>query len=95
MRTTHRDFGDDLTADGCETDGESKDSNPPYAKLIYQALMDAPEHKLVLRDIYAWIAQNTDKAKNPVNKGRQNRIRHNLSMNGVKFFEPAQLRAKC
>ena len=95
MKTTHRDFGDDLTADGCETDGDSKDGNPPYAKLIYQALMDAPEHKLVLRDIYAWIAQNTDKAKNPMNKGWQNSVRHNLSMNGVKSSEPAQLRDKC
>lgn len=89
MMLVHRDFSEALTAEGCETDSESRDGNPPYAKLIYQALMDAPEHRLVLRDIYAWIAQNTDKAKNPINKGWQNSVRHNLSMNGVTSSEPA------
>ena len=91
MRPSHMDLGDDMTANSCETDGESKDGSPPYAKLIYQALMAAPGHKLILRDIYAWIAQNTDKAKNPMNKGWQNSVRHNLSMNGVKLFEFAAL----
>lgn len=73
------------TMDSYDTDIEDAKSEPPYAKLIYQALMDAPEHKLVLKDIYAWISENTDKAKDPAFKGWQNSVRHNLSMNGVCF----------
>lgn len=38
---------------------------------------------MVLRDIYEWIARNTDKARDPAFKGWQNSVRHNLSMNGV------------
>ena len=71
------------TIDSAETDTESVKGEPPYAKLIYNALMDAPEHKLVLRDIYAWISINTEKARDPAFKGWQNSVRHNLSMNGV------------
>ena len=55
----------------------------PYAKLIYSALMDAPGHRMVLKDIYRWIEKNTDKANNPEFTGWQNSVRHNLSMNKV------------
>ena len=68
-----------------ESESEGKQGEPPYAKLIYRALMDAPEHQMVLKDIYDWIAQNTDKARDPAFKGWQNSVRHNLSMNGVCF----------
>ena len=68
-----------------ESESEGKQGEPPYAKLIYRALMDAPEHQMVLKDIYEWIAQNTDKARDPAFKGWQNSVRHNLSMNGVCF----------
>ena len=68
-----------------ESESEGKQGEPPYAKLIYRALMDAPEHQMVLKDIYEWIARNTDKAKDPAFKGWQNSVRHNLSMNGVGF----------
>ena len=71
------------TDDASEPDSEGGKGEPPYAKLIYDALMDAPEHQLVLRDIYTWISNNTDKAKDPAFKGWQNSVRHNLSMNGV------------
>jgi len=80
----YRNVDDTMTSGSCETDSESAKGEPPYAKLIYNALMDAPEHKLVLRDIYAWISDNTDKAKDPAFKGWQNSVRHNLSMNGVR-----------
>lgn len=66
-----------------ESETEGKQGEPPYAKLIYRALMDAPEHQMVLKDIYEWIAQNTDKARDPAFKGWQNSVRHNLSMNGA------------
>lgn len=68
-----------------ESESEGKQGEPPYAKLIYRALMDAPEHQMVLKDIYEWIAHNTDKARDPAFKGWQNSVRHNLSMNGVCF----------
>lgn len=85
MKRRYQDMDDTLTLRSCETDSESAKGEPPYAKLIYNALMDAREHKLVLRDIYAWIHDNTDKAKDPAFKGWQNSVRHNLSMNGVRI----------
>lgn len=66
-----------------ESESEGRQGEPPYAKLIYRALMDAPGHQMVLKDIYDWIARNTDKARDPAFKGWQNSVRHNLSMNGV------------
>lgn len=80
----HEGFDRSSTTNNEETDIEEKNCDPPYAKLIYQALMDVPEHKMVLRDIYRWIEQNTDKARDPAFKGWQNSVRHNLSMNGVR-----------
>ncbi|KAI9755779.1 MAG: hypothetical protein M4579_004142 [Chaenotheca gracillima] len=59
------------------------EENEPYAKLIYRALMSVPEHKMVLKEIYDWFIAHTDKNKNPSEKGWQNSIRHNLSMNGA------------
>ncbi|KAL9638630.1 MAG: hypothetical protein Q9164_001437 [Protoblastenia rupestris] len=43
--------------------------------------MDAPDHRMILRDIYRWIEHNTDKASDPSFTGWQNSVRHNLSMN--------------
>ena len=63
-----------------ETDPEG---NEPYAKLIYRALLGAPGHRMVLKEIYEWFIDHTGKNKNPSQKGWQNSIRHNLSMNGV------------
>ena len=73
------------------SESEGKQGEPPYAKLIYRALMDAPDHQMVLKDIYEWIAQNTDKARDPAFKGWQNSVRHNLSMNGVCLQVSAQV----
>lgn len=69
------------------SESEGKQGEPPYAKLIYRALMGAPGHQMVLKDIYEWIAQNTDKARDPAFKGWQNSVRHNLSMNGVRLLD--------
>lgn len=86
MKRYYQDVEDDVTVDSFETDGESTvKSEPPYAKLIYQALMAAPGYRMVLRDIYDWIGKNTDKARDPAFKGWQNSVRHNLSMNGVRM----------
>ncbi|KAH7464428.1 hypothetical protein FOMA001_g17482 [Fusarium oxysporum f. sp. matthiolae] len=62
----------------------------PYAKLIYRALMSAPDHAMALQEIYQWFRENTDKdIKKDSTEGRpgknangwQNTIRYNLSMN--------------
>jgi hypothetical protein len=59
------------------------DKDQPYAQLIYQALLGARNHTMILRDIYDWFLTHTDKAASSETKGWQNSIRHNLSMNGV------------
>jgi hypothetical protein len=60
-----------------------RDKDLPYAKLIYKCLQEAPNHTMVLKEIYDWFKANTDKAQDPAEKGWQNSIRHNLSMNKV------------
>lgn len=64
-------------------DNNPIDKEQPYAQLIYRALLDAPNHTMILRDIYDWFRRYTDKAAQSETKGWQNSIRHNLSMNGV------------
>jgi len=59
------------------------DKEQPYAQLIFQALLGAEGHTMILRDIYDWFKKYTDKASASETKGWQNSIRHNLSMNGV------------
>ena len=65
----------EMSDDDCET-------SEPYAKLIWRALMSAPGHGMVLKQIYEWFIKHTDKGDEK-SKGWQNSIRHNLSMNGV------------
>lgn len=66
-----------------ESDEDGSSSSEPYAQLIYRALKSVAGHAMVLKEIYEWFEKNTDKAKDPLSKGWQNSIRHNLSMNGV------------
>ncbi|KAH7155658.1 hypothetical protein B0J13DRAFT_231619 [Dactylonectria estremocensis] len=54
----------------------------PYAQLIYRAFKSRPNYSMTLQEIYSWFRENTDKAKSQ-NKGWQNSIRHNLSMNAA------------
>ena len=56
----------------------------PYARLIYEALLQAPGHRMMLRDIYEWFELNTTKPRESGTNGWQNSIRHNLSMNKVR-----------
>ena len=58
----------------------------PYAMLIYDALKQAPGHRMMLKDIYEWFRHNTTKPQESGSKGWQNSIRHNLSMNKVGIF---------
>ncbi|PQE29922.1 forkhead domain-containing protein [Rutstroemia sp. NJR-2017a WRK4] len=62
------------------TDDQTTDG--PYAKLIYRALMSAPNHSMVLQEIYRWFRENTSKGSSE-SKGWMNSIRHNLSMNAA------------
>lgn len=64
-------------------EADEKAGQMPYAQLIFRALLSAPDHRMVLKDIYRWIEQNTDKAADVMFKGWQNSVRHNLSMNKV------------
>jgi hypothetical protein len=64
----------------------------PYAKLIYRALMSAPNHAMVLQEIYQWFRDNTAKGSSD-SKGWMNSIRHNLSMNAVRW--PCQFLHPC
>lgn len=67
-------------------DDSHEDDRPfdkPYAQLIYDALMQAPGHRMLLRDIYDWFVDNTKKPRESGTNGWQNSIRHNLSMNQV------------
>ncbi len=53
-----------------------------WSNLIYFALMQAPGHQMSLQEIYTWMLQQTDKAKEPSDKAWRNSVRHNLSING-------------
>ena len=69
------------TREDLEEEGVCLDK--PYARLIWEALMQAPGHRMMLREIYAWFQCNTNKARESGSNGWQNSIRHNLSMNQV------------
>jgi hypothetical protein len=66
-------------------EGDEPAADEPYAKLIYRALMSAPNHSMVLQEIYQWFRENTVKGSSDT-KGWMNSIRHNLSMNAVGLF---------
>ena len=69
-------------------DGIEETDDKPYARLIYEALMQAPGHRMMLREIYSWFQSNTNKPRESGTNGWQNSIRHNLSMNQVREIVP-------
>ncbi|GAB7329423.1 hypothetical protein MBLNU13_g01212t1 [Cladosporium sp. NU13] len=61
--------------------GENAD--PCYAQLLYRCLRDAPDHTMALKDVYKWVRQYSQKARDSAGTGWQNSVRHNLSMNAA------------
>ncbi|KAJ1649219.1 hypothetical protein IWQ61_009625 [Dispira simplex] len=59
---------------------------PPvaYAVLIAEAILSSPNQRLTLREVYKWVVNNYPYLCHNQDKGWQNTIRHNLSLN--KFF---------
>lgn len=86
------DGGSSFNLEVAETDEAAPDSNEPYNKLLHRCLLEAPNYERLLKEIYEWFKQNTDKGRDPKHKGWQNSIRHNLSMNPVSFVSRLSLR---
>jgi Forkhead domain len=80
-------LGADTQDDDEDDEEEEASRDKPYARLIHEALMQAPGHRMMLREIYDWFVQNTTKPSESGTNGWQNSIRHNLSMNQVSLVK--------
>lgn len=72
-----------LENSGSDELNDPETADPCYAQLLYRCLREAPDHTMALRDLYDWVKEHSQKAKDPKNRGWQNSVRHNLSMNAV------------
>lgn len=76
-----------------EADDNMENADPCYAELLRQALMEKKDdHTMLLKDLYEWVRTHSSKAQDPSNRGWQNSVRHNLSMNAVGAMESHLLR---
>jgi hypothetical protein len=75
--------GDTFNQGSHEEEEEETMCDKPYARLIYDALIQAPGHRMMLKEIYEWFQRHTTKPAESGTNGWQNSIRHNLSMNQV------------
>lgn len=63
-----------------------------WAQLLFQCLLDAPNHEMTLREIYDWMKTFTSRCGGKNSSGWENSVRHNLSMNPVSHHSvPSQL----
>jgi hypothetical protein len=82
VTTSPDDYRMDLTTPLQPTsDNSSYDLTASYSQLLHQALKEAPEKTMKLRDIYEWFRNYTNKA----GKGWKGSIRYNLSMNAARL----------
>lgn len=72
-----------LENSGSDELNDLETTDPCYAQLLYRCLKEAPDHTMALRDLYDWVKAHSQKAKDPKNRGWQNSVRHNLSMNAA------------
>lgn len=75
--------GVDSMHSSTEGDENLENSDPCYAELLRQALMERDDRTMLLKELYEWVRTHSSKAQDPSNRGWQNSVRHNLSMNAV------------
>lgn len=87
-------FPDDTNGND-DDDDEGDAADPCYAQLLWRCLKETPGHTMTLKDLYDWVASHSSKAKDPKNRGWQNSVRHNLSMNAVSTLPMFLTRHSC
>jgi len=62
---------------------DQEDEEMPYNQILHKCLKQQPDNKMELQDIYRWFMKTYPSKYTSREKGWQNSIRHNLSMNEV------------